>query len=638
MCGIAGIITQDPVIAQTALLAMVAAQTHRGPDDRGDRFISCGVKTLGIGFRRLAIIDLTPAGHQPMVHPETGDCLVFNGEIYNFQNLRQELADQGVKFRGQSDTEVLLQALVRWGPAALERLAGMYAFAFYQCREQKLLLARDPLGIKPLYVAKATGTFLFSSEVRGLLASGLVPRRINARAVAGFCSYGFVPEPETIIESITEFPAGCYQLLDAEATDGNATEPHRYWNIPIPRTLPAKEDVCQELRSRLQLAVREHLISDVPSGVFLSAGLDSTLVASLAARETNQLRTFTVGFADNPGLSESKLAADTARRLGAQHTDIQLLAKDAEQACLPWLEALDQPSVDGLNTFIISRAIRSQGMVVALSGLGGDELFGGYSTFRLVPRLANMLRTVGWLPTWSRRLLSDVATMGRSTGVTQKARDMAQRGPNLFELCLQVRRLMSDRQLARLGVDPLRLGLTQSFLPPETVDCLRGNSGLQPESDDLVWNISRWESRFYMANMLLRDADANGMSQSLEIRVPFLDRRVLDYVYALPGSSRLPKSAPGKYLLRRCFADLLPEELTNRSKTGFTLPIGRWLQGPLRELGEDAIHHLKGSGLLRPKGIDEIWNGFQASRETTHWSRPFALCVLGHFLRRWQAA
>jgi asparagine synthase (glutamine-hydrolysing) len=383
------------------------------------------------------------------------------------------------------------------------------------------------------------------------------------------------------------------------------------------------------LQSRLQLAVREHLLSDVPVGVFLSAGLDSTIIASLAARETNQLRTFTVGFADNPEMSESQPAANTARRLGAQHTEIQLTAKDAEQACLPWLQALDRPSIDGLNTFIISRAIRSQGIVVALSGLGGDELFGGYASFRTVPKLAKILRSTNWLPSWSRRLLSGAITLGRPSAVAQKAGDMAQRGPDLFELCLQMRRLMSDRQLADLGVEAGPLGLTQSFLLPETFKRLKGDL----VSDD-VWNISRWESRFYMSNMLLRDTDAVGMSQSLEIRVPFLDRRVLDYAYALPGETRLPKSAPGKYLLRRCFADMLPEELAGRNKTGFTLPIGRWLQGPLRELGEDSIQRLKRTGLLRPEAIDSIWNKFQASNDTRYWSRAFALCVLGFVFRR----
>ena len=629
MCGIAGVIVQDPTVAQKALAAMVAAQTHRGPDDSGDHFNSCGPMTLGLGFRRLAILDLSPAGHQPMVHPETGDCLVFNGEIYNFQSLRQELASAGVTFRSQGDTEVLLQALVKWGPAALDRLAGMYAFAFYQRSTRKLLLARDPLGIKPLYVAKVPGAFLFSSEVRSLLASGLVPRQVNPRAVAGFLAYGFVPEPETTIASIREFPAGCFQNIDTDKLDAPLPEPRRFWDIPTPRPEASQENICQQLQATLQQSVREHLLSDVPVGVFLSAGLDSTIIASLAARETNQLRTFTVGFADNPEMSESQPAADTARRLGAQHTEIQLLAKDAEQACLPWLQALDRPSIDGLNTFIISRAIRSQGIVVALSGLGGDELFGGYATFRTVPRLARILRSAGWLPPWSRRLLSSAITVGRPSAVVQKAGDMAQRGPDVFELCLQMRRLMSDRQLADLGVDASALGLTRSFLLPETFNRLKGDS----VSDD-VWNISRWESRFYMSNMLLRDTDAIGMSQSLEIRVPFLDRRVLDYAYALPGQSRLPKSAPGKYLLRRCFADMLPEELACRSKTGFTLPIGRWLKGPLRELGEDSIGRLKRTGLLRPEAIDSIWNKFQAGNDTRYWSRAFALCVLGFYFRR----
>ncbi len=628
MCGIAGIISRNPAIVPVALPLMVAAQVHRGPDDGGELILPFQSATLGLGFRRLSILDLSQAGHQPMVHPATGDCLMFNGEIYNFRELRAELESAGSIFRGHSDTEVLLHALVRWGTKALDRLAGMYAFAFYKAKEQRLLLARDPLGIKPLYTAQVKDAFLFASEMRSLLASQLIPRRSDPRAVASFLAYGSGQAPHTMLQRIELFPPGCWQELDVKVVDQRASPPQPYWEVPPPTPPGDVDEVCHTVRKKLNESVREHLESDVPVGVFLSSGLDSTITATLARKYTDQLRTFTVGFSDNPDLSESTAAAETARLIRAEHHDIQILGDRAEQACVNWLESLDRPSVDGLNTFIISQAVRSEGIVVALSGLGGDELFGGYSGFWRIPRLLRALKAIRWLPTLVRSLLASASTVGRPTAVAEKAVDMATSDGSLLELELLTRRVMSNQQLADLGVDGHALGLTKDLLSPPLMD------SLQIDPDDPVWTISLLESRLYMSNTLLRDTDTNGMAHGLEIRVPFLDRRVIDYVYSLPGSVRLPSPRTSKYLLRRTFSDILRPEVTNRRKSGFTLPIGRWMAGPLRDMCEEAMNHLKTQGFLRPEGVDKIWNDFISGRERSHWSRPFALCVLGQYLRR----
>lgn len=627
MCGIAGIIGQDRKCVMGALSLMVRAQTHRGPDDQGQEVAETGGAWLGLGQRRLSIIDLSPAGHQPMVHPETGDQIVFNGEIYNFQVLRSELESSGIRFRGHSDTEVLLHGLVKWGPDFIVRLEGMFAFAYYDRRSQRLLLARDALGIKPLYVGESPQAFVFASEVRGILASELVESQVDQQAVGGFLAYGSVPEPLTIFKHIRTFPAGCWQWFDARtARQGSGDNTKRYWEFPAVDTRVNEALALPRLRETMDAAVCDHLVSDVPVGVFLSAGLDSTIVSGLAVKHTAQLRTFTVGFADQPDLSEARLAAETAKLLGTVHTEIQIKGDEAEAAARRWLDSLDQPSIDGLNTYVISQAVRGQGIVVALSGLGGDELFGGYSSFGRVPRMIRMLRKVQWLPRWSRSALTSVATVGRPPAVKQKARDMMRSDGGLVELYLQCRRSMSDAQLASLGIHAGALSLTDAYLTEAARDTL------EPATDDVVAALSQLESRFYMGNTLLRDSDTNGMAHGLEIRVPVLDKRLVNLASSIPGRVRLPDGVNNKHLLRRAFKDLLRPELSERAKTGFSLPVGRWMVGPLRELCESAITYT--SNLLDGAGVRAIWEEYLAGTDRTRWSRSLALVVLGHYLQR----
>lgn len=629
MCGIAGIIAKDPALVRAALPKMVAVQTHRGPDDQGQEIFDLGGSWLGLGQRRLSILDLSPMGHQPMAHPETGDQIIFNGEIYNFQALRHELEAAGAKFRGHSDTEVLLHGLVRWGPEYISRLEGMYAFAFYKKSDGRLLLARDPVGIKPLYFSKPREALVFASEVRGILAAGLIDRKVDRQAVAGLLAYGSVPEPLTIYDSIRTFPAGCWRWFDARRLqDAEPLPPIRYWSFPEVNVQANESGAVCTLRETLDAAVRDHLVSDVPVGVFLSAGLDSTIMAALAAKHTPQLRTFTVGFADRPEMSEASLAAETARRIGTQHTDIQITGQEAEATARRWLDSLDQPSVDGLNTYVISQAVRAQGIVVALSGLGGDELFGGYSSFARVPRLMRLLGRVSWVPRSLRSAATSLATLGKPSAVQQKARDMAASNAGIVELFLQCRRSMSNGQLAALDVHAHELGLEPTFLPPDVMGSLR------PQTDDVLAALSRLESTFYMGNTLLRDSDTNGMAHSLEIRVPLLDRRMLDFALALPGSVKLPTGVNNKHLLRTAFSEYLPSELTSRHKTGFTLPIGHWVAGPMRDLCESALRHLKGTGLLNRAGIDAVWSEYIRGTDRVHWTRPVTLCILGHYLQQ----
>lgn len=624
MCGVAGVICPDGGIARMAMRAMLNAQRHRGPDGEGECFLRLGSATLGLGHRRLSIIDLSAQGAQPMVHPHTGDVLVYNGEIYNFRDLREELVAGGTAFRGDSDSEVLLHALVEWGPRALPRLQGMFAFAFYRVATGELMLARDPLGIKPLYVGRRGRTVVFASEVRAILASGLLEQQIDPRGIAGLFSYGACQHPYTMFRNIRSFPAGAWQMLTANGEE----RPVSHWMPPRPSVQMRKPEIADAVRGTLETSVRDHLVSDVPLGVFLSSGLDSTVVAGLAARHASKLRSFTVGFAENPDLSELKLAGETARRFGLDHTEIRIESADAITATEAWLDAIDMPSIDGLNVYVISQAVREHGITVALSGQGGDELFGGYSSFVDVPRLYRLLRRTSWLPATQRRRLAELASLGRTAAFRAKAISLAESGADLASLYTHRRRLMAPAQLHALGLDAKWLGLDDNFLDAEEMEAM------PVDPRDPVWSLGLLESRLYMGNMLLRDGDANGMAHSLEIRVPFLDRRTVDLAFSLPGKVRLPKGRADKHLLRAAMPDLLRSEILDQPKHGFTLPIRRWMLGPLAESCRSGLEHLRASGLVDARSLEALWSTFAAEPESPAWSRAFACCVLGHYLRR----
>lgn len=630
MCGIAGILATPNIDVRRALAAMVACQTHRGPDDQGVEHVDLGSMHLGLGQRRLSIIDLSPMGHQPMVHPETGDILIYNGELYNFQDLRRELEAQGSRFRGHSDTEVILHALTRWGPKVLERLNGMFALAYFNRKERTLLLARDPIGMKPLYISQTEHHLAFASEVRGVLASGVVTPYIDLRAVSGLLAYGAVQEPLSFFKAIRAFPAGTSQVFSIDPSGRIiAGEIRRFWDFPKMQAGLTEADVVPRIRETMEKAVQEHLISDVPVGVFLSSGLDSTIIAGLATRFSKNIRTLTVGFAlDDPNLSESAAAETTARELGVHHTDIQISSIEAERLTVDWLHSLDQPSVDGLNTFVISKAVRNAGIIVALSGLGGDELFGGYPSFEQVPRFVRALGRTGFVPGSVRSAFARLAMLRKPPVVRDKAAEMFAMGPDVQRLYLHRRRLMTDAALRDLGLDAAREGLHPSYLMPETFRESVEDAG------DPIASTSRLEARFYMRNMLLRDTDNNGMAHSLEIRPPFLDKRLMDLAFSIPGDVRLPRGRADKHLLRIAFSDLLRDELRVLPKKGFYLPIRRWMLGPLRDVCLDALGHVKSLEAFSPSAVDRVWARFCASPDSQVWSSAFMLVVLGEYLRQ----
>jgi asparagine synthase (glutamine-hydrolysing) len=630
MCGIAAILSDLPSDrVEVSLRAMLDAQFHRGPDDGGAVVISTGQAALGLGNRRLAIQDISPLGRQPMQNEDTGDILVYNGEIYNAPQLKDLLTSEGYQFRGRSDTEVLLRAYQHWGTDCLDRMRGMFAFAIWDARRSRLVIARDHLGIKPLYYNCNEHWFACASEVQALAKSGLISSDIDRRALAGYLAYGGVQEPLTIYENVFALPRGSWMEFDS---CGRALADRRYWRFPPidlslqTRSLPS---IVEEGRALLQQSVNRHLLSDVRLGVFLSAGLDSTAILGLTKDtiRANPLDSFTVSFPDRPEHDEHVVARASATRFGARFNQCPV----SDSTALGWignaLDCIDQPSMDGFNTYIVARAIRDQGIVVALSGLGGDEVFGGYSLFRRIPRTYDMMSWLNPLPLSIRKAAAKIATAFGSQVAARKANEIVAADPGLIGIYFHYRRLLSDFNLGVFGLNSKDLDLSEDF----QVRDLRYEDCFVPA--DHVASVGRLDAAFYLQNILLRDSDVFGMANSLELRVPFLDRDLVDWAFRLPGNILLPRKAPLKHLLRKVCSDLYTKSQLKQPKRGFALPFAGWLQGPLRELMEENLHFLSGAGLLDPAGINLVRKLFNDEPNGPAWSRVWALVVLANWLK-----
>ena len=633
MCGICGIIGTDPRQVEPGVRRMMRAMVHRGPDDEGYEQVPVGPGggsgLAGLGFRRLSILDLTPAGHQPMVNHDTGDMLVFNGEIYNFRDMRTKLAAEGVDVRSSGDTEVLLKCLSCWGERVLAELDGMFAFAFYHATSRRILLARDHVGIKPLYVAQVPGAFVFASEVRAVLASGLVPSTLDPAGIATFLAYGAPQDPFTIHRSIRSFPSGSSCWVDAGAADGTAAlAPRQFWRFPRPKAAGAEAEEVERIRNSLLLAMRDQSVADVPVGVFLSGGIDSAVIAAKAQKSMPSLRTHAVGFESIALTDELEPAAATARALGTRHSQTVLDDSSITRLWRQWLAAADRPSIDGLNTFIVSGAVKEAGVTVALSGLGADELFGGYPQFRSVPTLYRRLRPFVCMPSGLRRAVASVAFAPLRPNRRARAVEMIAGCDSPLDVLLRIRRVFTDADLTGLGLAANGLGLTRQYLRREEYDPLADDM-----TADSFHTISEAETLLYLGNTVLRDADANSMAHSLEVRVPFLSRQLIECTACLPGSMHLPPGGEQKHLLRAIGRQILPEDVFKRPKTGFSLPIGPWMYGRLRDDCEAAIDVLAACPALDAAAVRAKWQWFVDNQHSTYWDRPLAMVALGNYLR-----
>lgn len=630
MCGIAGIVGPGAGQQVQALRRMIDAMAHRGPDGEGVYSAPSGACLLG--HRRLAILDLSEAAAQPMVSDDGRSALCYNGECYNFRDLRPALDRDGIAFHSTGDTEVLLRMLSREGARSLPRLNAMFAFAFWDESNRRLLLARDRFGQKPLYYAVAMGCLVFASEMRALLASDLIERLVSPQAIQGYLGYGAVQGPETIVEGVRLLPAATYLEWNGSAASPAIADsaspavlpaPVRYW------TPPADKRTCDgdELRDLFTNAVARHLISDAPVGVFLSGGIDSSAIAAAAARGAGRrVISLSVVFPDQPALSEHVWARRMAGHAGTDHREIELTGRDMLELLPRALDAMDQPTVDGVNTFVVSHAARAAGLKVALSGLGGDELFGGYPAFRDIPRLSRL----GAIPGWMRGALAGSLRAADPFGrKVSKLADLLQAVDNPVESYLVRRRLFSLDQSRRLVPaldDPaIRFGIPVAEL--ERLDTLCSERPL-PDAVGLL------ELGTYMQQMLLRDSDVMGMANSLEIRVPFLDADFAERVLSLDPSARTPGRVP-KWRFVEAMGDWIPRENVERPKQGFTFPFAEWMRNELRDRAEEGIRYLmKNSAVFDSTLVRRFWTRFLERPDGVGWSRPWSLFVLGNYLLR----
>ncbi|HXA13715.1 MAG TPA: asparagine synthase (glutamine-hydrolyzing) [Opitutaceae bacterium] len=625
MCGIAGFVgnTDAPAAREAAVLRMCAAMWHRGPDDDG--LVTQGEAT--IGMRRLAIFD--PAnGHQPMATADGRFHLVFNGAIYNHRELRAELESTGYAFKTRCDTEVLLAAFARWGESCLPRLRGMFAFAVWDTRLQNLFLARDAFGIKPLYLHHAGPRLLFASELNALLTSGAVSTEIDPQAVADYLAWFAVPAPRTIWRGITTLRPG-----ECATFHAGQVYVRSWWTFQkIPdkiKPCATREDFIQELRAKLEDTIRAHLLADVPVGAFLSGGLDSSVIVGLMQRAgAAQIKTFSIGF-DEGEFSEAAFAQRAARHFGTEHHASVLTGRQVAADLEKILASLDQPTGDGINTYYVSRAAHAGGVTAALSGLGGDELFGGYPSFRDIPRLAR------WLPLWQK-----LPTAVRNPVLA----GLARRGVRARKLADFLRHARDAHGLAALQRRVFSSSAGSSLLHPDLQATLAVKSPHHPQRTALAAEltgaglfelISAWESRTYMADVLLRDSDVMSMRHSLELRVPFVDRPLFEWLWRQPAQFKDGRAHP-KSVLAAAVADVLPPETLRRKKQGFTLPFPVWMRRELRPFLDETFStaSLARSNLFATGTAQDLWKNFLTGTDTREWSRVWSLAVLVTFANR----
>src|SRR5579863_2633160 len=641
MCGICGVIgIQRSELAEEITRRMMGALEHRGPDEEG----LLSAPSAALGMRRLRIIDL-PGGRQPVFN-ETGNvAVVFNGEIYNFPQLRKTLEGRGHAFRTHSDTEVIVHAYEEWGEQCLRELRGMFAIAIWDARSSgtsgeaargaRIFLARDRLGIKPLYYAAAAGVLLFSSEVRSLLASGRLQPSLSPVSLEAYLTFGSVVEPSTIVEGVFSLPPGHCLAFPADAPPAKPA-PKPYWIYsdavlqqegPKPKNL---QEAAKLLRPLLEETVRDHMIADVPLGVFLSSGLDSTALVALGSRFQSDLHTFTVVFQIGRA-SEAKISRETAKRFKTRHQEVMLSPENLLEQLDDAIRSLDQPTMDGLNTYFVSRAARQSGLKVALSGLGSDEIFGGYSTFVSTPRAAFVAGLGRWIPAPFRRLTAGAAVRIAAGDAVRKAA-AAWGSPRDFPHAYYFTRLLFTPSRVRRLLAPYFESDEYSDDRENPWRLRMQETARQAGRLDSFTSVSCFELQSYMVNTLLRDTDSASMANSLEVRVPFLDHRLVEFVGRLPKNAKFTPEVP-KSLLVEALSDLLPEEVVGQPKRTFTLPWDVWLRG---SLGVRVSQDLANLALplrqyMNPRAVQGAWQNFVVGE--TNWSRPWSLYVLNEWVR-----
>lgn len=562
MCGFVGIISKNQIYKREWLKTGSNAMHHRGPDDSGEWWSRDS--RVGFAHRRLSIRDLSVLGRQPMSIPNLGLTLVFNGEIYNFKEVKSELIALGYRFVSESDTEVLLYSYAAWGTSCLERLNGMFAFALFDDNNKKLFLARDRAGEKPLFYRVINGTLQFASELKALLANPDNPRLINRVALDCYLAMGYVPGEQCILQGFNKLPPAHAMIFDLNSSQ---TLIWRYWKLPdceSPSQSLSDEDLLDEFESHLDRAVRSQIIADVPVGVLLSGGVDSSLITAMAVRASQNVKTYTVGFPGHGKYNEIEHARLIARHFGTEHNE--LMADDATADLLPLLASqFDEPLVDSsmIPTFLVSRLVGKH-CKVALGGDGGDELFGGYHHYS---RLLWMQQKLKWIPEFLNIKLANAAMSYLPVGF---------KGRN-FALALAVN-LNKGLPLIALNFDLL----TRRKLLKAYHDWSFAAEGIWnervPSSKDLLHRATQMDFENYMAEDILVKVDRASMLNSLEMRAPMLDYRLIEFAYSKVPSRLKATSKDKKILLKNLTRRLLPQDFDRQRKQGFSIPLNVWLK------------------------------------------------------------
>jgi asparagine synthase (glutamine-hydrolysing) len=621
MCGINGIFHFEKSKSRDGeIQKMNETLRHRGPDAAG----IFSEKEIELGHQRLSIIDVSASANQPMDSADGNLILVFNGEIYNYKEIRNQLSDY--KFKTHSDTEVVLAAFQKWGENALRILNGIFAFAVWDKSKKELFIARDRLGVKPLYYLSDNDVFVFSSSLKSILSTGRSSAKISKAGLIDYLRYQTVHAPQTIVEDIHVLMPGHFIRINEE--DGAQFK--SYWSVTKNSQLlryKSADDVQKMIRAQLYKSVEMQLESDVPFGAFLSGGIDSSLMVAIMSQVRNQKTdTFSVTFKEDQ-FSEKKYAEIVAKKFGTLHHEIELSAEKFREMIPDALSFMDHPSGDGPNTYAVSKLTREEGVKMAISGLGGDELFAGYPVFRQLPEL-HRKKWLRSFPAYARRPFARVyKNLRGSVSAAKKAALLSLEEFDTENIYPYFRKVYMDDQIIKLVNYP---NLTLDAVYEITHELV----GYKTEGWNLplLGKISVAEVSTYMQNVLLRDADQMSMAHALEVRVPFLDHELVEKI--IPLADIYKNTSSPKKLLTDTFSDLLPEEIYKREKMGFVLPYDMWMKNELKTFCENNLNWLKDSGYFKAEELDKNWNLFLNGSPAITWSRIWILVVLSNWMQQ----
>lgn len=621
MCGIAGIIQFTPTPADPAVVRkMTGAMAHRGPNAEG----IYADKEVALGHRRLSIIDLSTAANQPFTDASGRYVMVFNGEVYNYQEIKSQLSDY--PFATTSDTEVLLAAYIHWKEGVMTRIKGMYAFAVWDTQTRELFIGRDRMGIKPLYYYRTADRLIFASELRAILASGLVPRKISRHALVEYFSYQSVGMPEAMIEGVRQMEAATWIRIKDEQWDQQT-----YWSVTDSGQFSYfnfndRQLVQNQIRTLMRHAVAGRMVGDVPMGAFLSGGIDSSAVVALMAEASAEpVNTFNVSFRE-AAFDEAQYAKLVAKKFNTRHTNIQLTPKILLDELENALDAMDSPSGDGINTYVVSKAIRDAGITVALSGIGGDELFGGYPIFSQYLKIKKNHQVFDET-NWIRGLAGNLIFRGNQNTRNERLKQLLTAPSTSIDYLYPVFREIISPDLINAVTNCKLNSIYDTTLARELTRKKEELATLP-----LMSQVSAAEYLGYTQHTLLKDTDQMSMAVSLEVREPFFDYKLVEFVMAVPDE--LKRGNYPKQLLVDSLAPMIPDEVVFRKKQGFTFPWESWMKNELKAFCSYHIRGLANRSFINTQALMNYWNRFLLEDKSVRWAEVWLFVVLGYWLEK----